>query len=1131
MLSVSGTTALETYDLAGQYGNAGSQSTTSTDLTIEFRTVIRSNASAQYLTHIPSATGGSFGLAVRTTGNGAGNDLHLSWTVDGGSSAFFNWVTDSGSPIALNTLLHIVIVIPAGCFGTPSLVKLYINGVLTNFTGTASGSQFNGLATTLELFNRAAGARQFDGVFGYCRLWARACSAGEAAELFAVRTAADLAALSFASSLKVQVTGETNANATEYSAFPTGSTVTPTLSTSGGGAVTAADLSGLPEEFRPTCIGAYIIGGAGKAFTDSGGSTPLASNGDLIYRVNDQTLIGGTAIQATSGNRPTYFTDGGKHYAVHNNLSVDTWLAWANTTGPVFNARRCTIVMVGRFRKCGIEGRTAFSSSGSAVMLQQETSGKLSASNQVADITGCDSLSVFAAVHGASGTKIWRDLDVVAATTASAASERGGVIGANGSLGEKFDGTWSHVFILEEEASDTHMTAAITTLMSGAGITAKTSTVILQGSSSMQGTAASYLQNLTYRMQASLPTTRFINVAVGGQVVSAMVTNESLVQTIFDCETDLGITPALVAWAGSNDVYITHTAGATVAADIGALLDDYLAMGITQIAAVTVVQRSDTAYNAQRLALNAALPGLGYDVIDPTVEATIAAGGSSLAGAYDSGDGIHGNDAYFAAITPYFVTGITAMFTTGTPVTLLTNVLSWAKADRSITLAGSSAADQGTLDKAADLSGAANHLTCASGVELTYCKPPSVRAPLLRAKWDYNADFNLAPNRHIDIGTFAASAKINPNNYLLGMVIRMPWWRKNGGQPIFWFDGGSNDFGLGYGYDSQLYSLTHFGSASGHVPDVIPSMGKSVVVIRGTATETTVWWNDQVGVLTGNRGAGNSSGFHLGEIPTGANQPFDLFEFVLCNDQNTEELANDLRTYLAQANNRSLTTSARVTGLGDSLLYGQNTTGSANWLTLMDDLLPYDVELRLEAYPGDGFAEATTRFNSYVADTFLPGKLNVILLNTGTNDIYAGACTLAQYKSRIQAIVSLMKGRGFKVVVCTVVARQPASTAEDAVRLAANDWLRANWQGFADGLADRAANIAVANDVADAANIYIDSGDASKTHFNNLGNAAMATIDAPPINRLLARAAFTDLGGTIVASPVGRKSPNDATRL
>lgn len=147
---------------------------------------------------------------------------------------------------------------------------------------------------------------------------------------------------------------------------------------------------------------------------------------------------------------------------------------------------------------------------------------------------------------------------------------------------------------------------------------------------------------------------------------------------------------------------------------------------------------------------------------------------------------------------------------------------------------------------------------------------------------------------------------------------------------------------------------------------------------------------------------------------------------------------------------------------GDSMTYGLGVAVGSTYPQQLEGLLGADWAVGDSGANSDTVADmsgdAATEVDAFY-DASAYGADNWCVLFGGTNDLYFGA-SAATTESRIQTYCEDRQAVGFKVVVCTVLPRSDAGTPAgfEADRQAVNTWLRANYESFADALADLAAD-------------------------------------------------------------------------
>lgn len=145
---------------------------------------------------------------------------------------------------------------------------------------------------------------------------------------------------------------------------------------------------------------------------------------------------------------------------------------------------------------------------------------------------------------------------------------------------------------------------------------------------------------------------------------------------------------------------------------------------------------------------------------------------------------------------------------------------------------------------------------------------------------------------------------------------------------------------------------------------------------------------------------------------------------------------------------------------------------------------------------GAKIADAGTVDTSLADPIYQSGKINIISAQAGVNDLIAGN-SLATMQTDIQAYCAARRAVGWKIIVTTIMPSSAIGT--DANRTAYNSWLVANWNTFADGLADVASDATMGNPANTSNTTYFADG----THPTATGHALIAPYFATAISGLL----------------------------
>jgi len=139
---------------------------------------------------------------------------------------------------------------------------------------------------------------------------------------------------------------------------------------------------------------------------------------------------------------------------------------------------------------------------------------------------------------------------------------------------------------------------------------------------------------------------------------------------------------------------------------------------------------------------------------------------------------------------------------------------------------------------------------------------------------------------------------------------------------------------------------------------------------------------------------------------------------------------------------------------------------------------------------GETTATMITNAPTVVDAKLLAGANNVACFHGGTNDIYYGADDTTTY-DRIVTYCQARQAAGWKVIVATITPRSDPGTpaGQDTCRLSVNSMIRANWQAFANGIADIGADVNMGT-LGDETNTRYYNGD--DVHHNPDGYRVLA---------------------------------------
>jgi lysophospholipase L1-like esterase len=205
----------------------------------------------------------------------------------------------------------------------------------------------------------------------------------------------------------------------------------------------------------------------------------------------------------------------------------------------------------------------------------------------------------------------------------------------------------------------------------------------------------------------------------------------------------------------------------------------------------------------------------------------------------------------------------------------------------------------------------------------------------------------------------------------------------------------------------------------------------------------------------------------------------------------------DAITYASGVNYGAI--DGRVVFIGDSITVGLIDPNNYGWSRRTHAYVDGNLSYHQDAASGRQLANYLTNYNSSTAKTILskkPGSLAFVL--KATNDLLNGAKTDTDMAALIQTLAANVHADGCQVMVATILPMKSVKFTptvqgywEDY-----NDWLRANWASFADGLCDFQADpvvgpVAAADDVS----LYPDG-----IHPSSYCHDLLAQISAAALN-------------------------------
>lgn len=181
---------------------------------------------------------------------------------------------------------------------------------------------------------------------------------------------------------------------------------------------------------------------------------------------------------------------------------------------------------------------------------------------------------------------------------------------------------------------------------------------------------------------------------------------------------------------------------------------------------------------------------------------------------------------------------------------------------------------------------------------------------------------------------------------------------------------------------------------------------------------------------------------------------------------------------------------------GDSITEGMGASHGDNYPRQMEALLARPARIHNCGLSGDTLDGRRRNYPALIAPLFDPhARRNVVSIFAGTNDLALGA-DAATLAGHLRAYCAQARATGFKVVAATTLPRPDLFPAQQRHLHAHNTFLRQEWPGFCDGLADMADDPDLATGTSDRA-YYVDG-----LHPTSLGYAHIAQIMAQAVNDL-----------------------------
>jgi len=275
----------------------------------------------------------------------------------------------------------------------------------------------------------------------------------------------------------------------------------------------------------------------------------------------------------------------------------------------------------------------------------------------------------------------------------------------------------------------------------------------------------------------------------------------------------------------------------------------------------------------------------------------------------------------------------------------------------------------------------------------------------------------------------------------------------------------------------------------------------SIMSVVTTLASTSMAQNNVTAATNGGAAAAVTGG-QIGNTirATGYQGRFDLGALIIYGSTHSAAQQEAIKSRLFRAFNVAPQSDVNLVYDGDSITFGRG-VALGNEIASQTPALIGETFARFNyGIGGQQQASMVTGYPNRAAQAYQASKLNVLKIFAGTNDVknnVTGANTWASAVSEMQAA----RTTGFqKILVATMLPRGDFTGAQEAERQAFNDLVRANWQTYADGLLDYAADPMMGAAGA-TSNLTLFSDGVHPTEY---GDSLLAAIDAPKIKVMIA---------------------------
>lgn len=301
---------------------------------------------------------------------------------------------------------------------------------------------------------------------------------------------------------------------------------------------------------------------------------------------------------------------------------------------------------------------------------------------------------------------------------------------------------------------------------------------------------------------------------------------------------------------------------------------------------------------------------------------------------------------------------------------------------------------------------------------------------------------------------------------------------------------GINIGGYNSGTGLGNYSVSFYDGSTTKRSQVKMQSSICLVLVKTTSTSVTFYINDHTETMT----AAPTSTFVPGFIGNDSNStgPFvgHIYEVMLYDNAISSASVDNLIEYTRNKYGKEDPTK-RIVFKGSSTTKGNASSGlCTNFIHRLEPYYP-DAEFFSYGVGGTDQADFDSTAPLDVDAAYLPGYDNVLVLQSGSNDIYVDNVSAASLLAQVKNYCLQRRSLGYRIVLWTVLPRGATNSAANLVREAYNDLVRAEPLGtWWDAVADVAA-LPELQDGAQASTTYYN---ADTIHLNDAGHSLVTPV-------------------------------------